>query len=59
MNFLLIGELEVLLCEVVIKVIVDFLLCYNSVEIFDEYNIGKNVGKGMLMVFWEIVFNFD
>ena len=28
---------------------------HNSVETFDEYNTGKNVGKGTPTVFWEIV----
>lgn len=44
-NFPLIGELEALLREAVIKATVDSPLRHNSVETFDEYNTGKNVGK--------------
>lgn len=56
-NFPLIGELEALLREAVIKATVDSPLRHNSVETFDEYNTGKNVGKGTPTVFWEIVPN--
>ena len=45
-NFPLIGELETLLKEAVIKSTVEAPLRHNSVETFDEYNTGKNVGKG-------------
>ena len=41
-NFPLIGQVEA-------------LLRHDSVETFDEYNTGKNVGKGTPTVFWEIV----
>ena len=58
-NFPLIGELEALLRESVIKATVDSPLRHNSVETFDEYNTGKNVGKGTPTVFWEIVPNSD
>ncbi len=58
-NFPLIGELEALLREAVIKATVDSPLRHNSVETFDEYNTGKNVGKGTPTVFWEIVPNSD
>ncbi len=34
-------------------------LRHNSVETFDEYNTGKNVGKGTPTVFWDIVPNSD
>ncbi len=40
-NFPLIGELEALLREAVIKATVDSPLRHNSVETFDEYNTGK------------------
>ncbi len=40
-NFPLIGELEALLRESVIKATVDSPLRHNSVETFDEYNTGK------------------
>ncbi len=42
-NFPLIGELEALLREAVIKATADSPLRHNSVENFDEYNTGKNV----------------
>ncbi|EPJ9230989.1 L(+)-tartrate dehydratase subunit alpha [Klebsiella oxytoca] len=58
-NFPLIGELESLLREAVIKAIVESPLRHNSVETFDEYNTGKNVGKGTPTVFWEIVPDSD
>ncbi|HBW3018099.1 TPA: L(+)-tartrate dehydratase subunit alpha [Klebsiella aerogenes] len=58
-NFPLIGELEALLRESVIKATVDSPLRHNSVETFDEYNTGKNVGKGTPTVFWEIVPDSD
>lgn len=54
-NFPLIGELEELLKNAVIDATVKAPLRHNSVETFDEYNTGKNVGKGTPTVFWEIV----
>lgn len=41
------------------EVIVKVLLCYNVVEIFDEVNIGKNIGSGVLWVIWDIIFDND
>ncbi|WP_349675060.1 fumarate hydratase [Hungatella hathewayi] len=35
------------------------LLRHNSVETFDEYNTGKNVGKGTPAVWWDIIPNSD
>lgn len=54
-NFPLMGELEALLKEAVVRATVKAPLRHNSVETFDEYNTGKNVGKGTPTVFWEIV----
>ncbi|MBS5644628.1 MAG: L(+)-tartrate dehydratase subunit alpha, partial [Clostridiales bacterium] len=54
-QFPLIGELEALLRQAVIEATVSAPLRHNSVETFDEYNTGKNVGKGTPTVFWEIV----
>ena len=54
-NFPLIGELEELLREAVLRATREAPLRHNSVETFDEYNTGKNVGKGTPSVFWEIV----
>ena len=54
-NFPLIGELEELLREAVLRATHEAPLRHNSVETFDEYNTGKNVGKGTPSVFWEIV----
>ena len=58
-NFPLIGELEALLKEAVVKATFEAPLRHNSVETFDEYNTGKNVGKGTPTVFWDIVPNSD
>ena len=54
-DFPLIGEVEKLLKEAVIIATVNTPLRHNSVETFDEYNTGTNVGKGTPTVFWEIV----
>nr|WP_272940925.1 fumarate hydratase [Actinobacillus minor] len=45
-NFPYIGELEALLREAVIQATKEAPLRHNSVETFDEYNTGLNVGKG-------------
>lgn len=58
-NFPLIGEVEALLKEAVIQATIAAPLRHNSVETFDEYNTGKNVGKGTPTVFWEIVPDSD
>lgn len=54
-NFSLIGELEGLLKDAVIDATIKAPLRHNSVETFDEFNTGKNVGKGTPTVFWEII----
>ncbi len=54
-HFPLIGELEGLLKEAVMDATVKAPLRHNSVETFDEFNTGKNVGKGTPTVFWEII----
>ncbi|MBO5666051.1 MAG: L(+)-tartrate dehydratase subunit alpha [Firmicutes bacterium] len=53
--FPLIGELEALLKEAVVKATFAAPLRHNSVETFDEYNTKMNVGKGTPTVFWDIV----
>lgn len=58
-KFPLIDELESLLKEAVVKATFDTPLRHNSVETFDEYNTGKNVGKGTPTVFWDIVPHSD
>lgn len=58
-GFPLINELEPLLKEAVVKATFDAPLRHNSVETFDEYNTGKNVGKGTPTVWWDIVPNAD
>ena len=58
-QFPLIGELEGLLKEAVVKATFEAPLRHNSVETFDEYNTGKNVGKGTPTVFWDIVPDSD
>ncbi len=54
-GFPLLGKLEGILKEAVVRATVRAPLRHNSVETFDEYNTGKNVGKGTPTVFWEIV----
>ena len=54
-KFPLLGQLESLLREAVIDSTKVTPLRHNSVETFDEYNTGLNVGKGTPTVFWEIV----
>ena len=58
-QFPLIDELEALLKEAVVTATKEAPLRHNSVETFDEYNTGKNVGKGTPTVFWDIVPNSD
>lgn len=58
-KFPLIDDLEALLKEAVVKATFDAPLRHNSVETFDEYNTGKNVGKGTPTVWWDIVPNSD
>ncbi len=58
-KFPLIGELETLLKEAVIRATKRAPLRHNSVETFDEYNTGLNVGKDIPSVFWEIVPDCD
>ena len=58
-KFPLIDELEGLLKEAVVQATFEAPLRHNSVETFDEYNTGKNVGKGTPTVFWDIVPNSD
>ena len=58
-KFPLIGELEALLKDAVVKATFDAPLRHNCVETFDEYNTGKNVGKGTPTVFWDIVPDSD
>lgn len=54
-RFPLIDSIETLLKEATVRATFDAPLRHNSVETFDEYNTGKNVGKGTPTVFWEIV----
>lgn len=53
-QFPYINELEDILRQAVIASTFKMPLRHNSVETFDEYNTGKNVGKGTPTVFWEI-----
>ena len=41
--------------DAVVKATQEAPLRHNSVETFDEYNTGKNVGKGVPSIFWDIV----
>ncbi len=58
-GFPLLGELEGLLKEAVVRATASAPLRHNSVETFDEYNTKCNVGTGTPTVFWEIVPNSD
>ena len=58
-QFPLIDDLEALLKEAVVKATFEAPLRHNSVETFDEYNTGKNVGKGTPTVWWDIVPHSD
>ena len=58
-GFPLINELEGLLKDAVVQATFATPLRHNSVETFDEYNTGKNVGKGTPTVWWDIVPNWD
>lgn len=54
-----INELEDLLREATIQATFETPLRHNSVETFDEYNTGKNVGKGTPTVWWDIIPHSD
>ena len=58
-NFPYINELEALLKDAVVQATFAAPLRHNSVQTFDEYNTGKNVGKGTPTVWWDIVPNSD
>lgn len=58
-KFPLIDELESLLKDAVVESTFSMPLRHNSVETFDEYNTGRNVGKGTPTVFWDIIPNSD
>ncbi|NCB76687.1 MAG: L(+)-tartrate dehydratase subunit alpha [Negativicutes bacterium] len=54
-EFPYIAEMEQILHDAVVKATQEAPLRHNSVETFDEYNTGKNVGKGVPSIFWDIV----
>lgn len=54
-KFPLIDKIEELLMDATVKATFEAPLRHNSVETFDEYNTGKNVGKGVPTVFWDIM----
>ena len=58
-NFPFIGDLEEALTASVLEATKNAPLRHNSVETFDEYNTGKNIGKGTPSIFWDIVPNSD
>ena len=58
-QFPYIDDLEALLKEAVVQATFDTPLRHNSVQTFDEYNTGKNVGKGTPTVWWDIVPHSD
>lgn len=58
-RFPLIDDLAGLLKQAVIQTTIDTPLRHNAVETFDEYNTGKNVGKGLPTIWWDIVPHSD
>lgn len=54
-DFPYMGKLERVLENAVLYATEHAPLRHNSVETFDEYNTGKNIGKGTPSIFWEIV----
>lgn len=58
-QFPLLAELGDLLRKAVVRATIDTPLRHNSVETFDEYNTGTNVGTGIPTIFWDIIPNSD
>ncbi|MCI8887042.1 MAG: L(+)-tartrate dehydratase subunit alpha [Hungatella sp.] len=58
-EFPLLGELGGILREAVVRATMEAPLRHNSVETFDEYNTGKNVGRDTPTIFWDIVPDSD
>ncbi|WP_102050534.1 L(+)-tartrate dehydratase subunit alpha [Pygmaiobacter massiliensis] len=58
-QFPLMAQLEQILTDAVLRATVNAPLRHNSVETFDEYNTGKNIGKGTPTLFWDIVPDSD
>ncbi len=58
-NFPYMGKLERILEDSVLYATENAPLRHNSVETFDEYNTGRNIGKGTPSIFWEIVPDAD
>ncbi len=58
-RFPLMDDLSEIFRESVLKATREAPLRHNSVETFDEYNTGLNVGKGTPSIFWDIVPNSD
>ncbi len=54
-RFPLLNEIEKILTDAVLEATVKAPLRHNCVETFDEYNTGKNIGKGAPTIFWEIM----
>lgn len=53
-NFPLIGQVDQILKNSVYKSTIETPLRHNTVETFDEYNTGENIGNGSPSIFWEI-----
>ena len=58
-NFPYISEIEEIIKAAVENATKEAPLRPNSIETFDEYNTGKNVGNGTPTVFWDIIPNSD
>lgn len=58
-NFPLMAELPTIFRESVLRATRQAPLRHNSVETFDEYNTGLNVGFGTPSIFWDLVPDSD
>ena len=54
-NFPYMGAMEEILHAAVVQATADAPLRHNAVETFDEFDTGKNGGKEIPAIFWEIV----
>lgn len=53
------GEIERVIIEVMRRVIFEILLRFNVVDVFIGRNLGDNMGKGVLVICWELVEGSD
>lgn len=58
-GFPLMGKLENMLIDAVLRATEASPLRHNVVETFDEYNTGNNTGKGAPTIWWDIIPEWD